>query len=123
MDRILNAPTPQVSGQVYYVGDEPIDLLDWVNEFSLTQRGKPVRVVPAVLLRVLARSGDVLKRMGIGFPITSSRYRSMTTSNEISMRRTIETFGMPPFSLRDGVVQTVDWLRQYHPSLVSVPAT
>jgi len=122
MNRILEAAEPQVSGKVFYVGDQPLDLLDWVNAFSRAQRGSEVRVVPAAALRALARVGDALKRFRLTFPITSSRYESMTTSNEISMSPTFNALGTPPYSLEDGVLETVEWLRRHHPGLVSVRA-
>src|SRR4030095_8561702 len=76
MMKICEAEPSRVHGRVYYVGDQPIDLIHWVNGFSLRQTGRQVRVVPASLIRLLALCGDGLARVGIKFPITSSRYRS-----------------------------------------------
>jgi GlcNAc-P-P-Und epimerase len=118
--RMCEAPTAQVASRVYYVGDAPIDLLDWVNGFSVRQIGRKVWVVPSILIRLLATVGDVLKAAGLRFPITSSRYKSMTTSNDAPMEPTLSTFGKPPYSLDDGIEQTVAWLRVTHPELVSV---
>lgn len=116
--KIFESVPEKVTSSVFYVGDEPIELLDWVNGFSIRQTGKRVRVVPAVLLRGLALFGDLLGRMHIRFPLTSSRFRSMTTSNAVSMAATLDAFGPPPFSLDDGIEDTVKWLAQHHPELV-----
>jgi hypothetical protein len=51
-----------------------------------------------------------LKLIGIKFPITSSRYLSMTTSNNAPMDKTMEAFGTPPYSLSEGVEETIKWL-------------
>lgn len=113
------ASTPEaVASRVYYVGDEPIELLDWVNGFSIRQTGHRVRVVPAVLLRGLALFGDALALINVRFPLTSSRFRSMTTSNAVSMSETIKAFGQPPFSLEDGIEDTVKWLSLHYPEIV-----
>lgn len=118
MMQMCEASAEVVAGRVFYVGDEPIDLLDWVNGFSMRQIGRKVFVVPGALIKVLALFGDVLKHVGVQFPITSSRFKSMTTSNDAPMALTFETFGMPPHSLQSGVDETVAWLRKQHPSLV-----
>ena len=116
--KIFEASPDDVSEKVFYVGDEPIDLLEWVNGFSIRQTGSKVRVVPVAFIRMLAHIGDVLKLLHIKFPITSSRYKSMTTSNAVSMDETIKLFGEPPYSLDAGIEETVEWLRLYYPQLV-----
>jgi len=115
---IMEGPREKVNKQVYYVGDEPIDLYDWANGFSIGQIGKPVRVVPRFLVRGLALAGDVFAKIGLRFPITTSRYKSMTTSNVAPMEKTIEAFGQPPYSLQQGILESVEWMRKYHPDLV-----
>lgn len=118
--RIFESTPEKVSSKVYYVGDEPIELLAWVNGFSIRQTGRRVRVVPAAFLRVLALWGDALALLHVRFPLTSSRYRSMTTSNAVSMAETIDAFGQPPFSLEDGIEDTVRWLRLNYPEIVKI---
>jgi len=120
IDKIFEAVPERVRGKVFYVGDMPIDLLNWVNEFSLHQTGKKVKVVPRNFVRLLAIIGDVLAMADVEFPITSSRYRSMTTSNDAPMRDVLEEFGQPPYSLEDGIRETVDWLKIHHPDLVTL---
>jgi len=118
--KIVGAPREVVNEKVFYVGDMPVDLYEWVNGFSMQQAGKRVVVVPRGFVRTLAVAGDALKLIGVRFPITSSRYRSMTTSNAAPMERTFEMFGCPPFSLNEGIRQTVEWMRKYHPELIRI---
>ena len=115
---LLSSDKSKVSGKVFYVGDEPLDLYDWVNGFCLEQTGRPVRVVSRPLVRILALVGDVLKAVGFSFPITTSRYVSMTTSNPAPMKRTFEELGNPRFTLKEGINQTVNWMKIHHPHLV-----
>jgi nucleoside-diphosphate-sugar epimerase len=116
--QILSA-TPELAHQkVYYLGDRPVDLLDWVNGFSMGLRGEKVRKVPRILLRLVAFTGDILGWIKIKFPITSSRYKSMTTSNDAPMEAVFDAFGQPPCSLEEGIEETVVWLNVNHPGIV-----
>lgn len=120
---LLTADEEKFAREVFYVGDEPINLYDWVNGFSVLQTGKAVRVLPRIFVRGLALIGDVLVVFGFNFPITSSRYRSMTTSNPAPMKKTIDKLGAPKYTLLEGIGQTVDWMKQYHPHLVPMSKT
>jgi GlcNAc-P-P-Und epimerase len=115
---ILISEPSLVNRRVFYVGDRAINLYDWVNGFALAQTGKPVKVVPAWLVGALAVAGDVLSKIGIKFPITSSRYKSMTSSNDVSMEAIHALCGEPPFSLQAGIDESVNWLRDRYPDLV-----
>lgn len=117
---MLEAPAEKINGRVYYVGDMPIDIYHWVNGFSLKQIGKSVRVVPRFLVKTLAYIGDILAVVKIKFPLTASRYKSMTHSNTAPMERTIEAFGVPPYTLEQGIEETVKWMKEEHPELVKV---
>lgn len=113
MLKIFEAPPALVHEKVYYVGDPPIPLIEWVNGFALPITGRPARTVPRWLLQTLAVSGTLLNRMGIRFPITLSRYHSMTEDYVSSVDRTIDNFGVPPYSLEEGIKETVNWLQLY----------
>lgn len=118
--RILEVEQNLVNKQVIYVGDYPIDILDWVNEFSKQQIGKNVRQVDKRLLKLIALFGDALENFNIKFPLTSSRLKSMTTSNETPMQKTYDILGFPPYDLKMGVSLTIDWLKKYYPDLVKI---
>ncbi len=113
MMKILEAPPSLVNGKVYYLGDPPVPLLEWVNGFSLAITGKPVKVIPRHLLASLATIGSLLAVAGIRFPITRSRYRSMTEDYFSPVGITITAFGSAPYSLEEGIKETVKWLHAY----------
>jgi len=117
---ILEKPKDLVHQKVYYVGDRPIDLYDWVNGFNLRQTGKKVIVMPRFFVFSLAILGNALRLVGIKFPITLSRYRSMTTSNPAYMEKTFQELGEPGYTLDQGIEETVRWLRTTHPDLVKI---
>lgn len=113
MLKILEAPSAIVDKKVYYLGDPPISLLDWVNGFSMAITGKPVRTVPRWFFKMLATAGSALNVFGIHFPIQLSRYRSMTEDYFSPMEPTIMNFGSPLYSLEGGINETVEWLKSY----------
>jgi nucleoside-diphosphate-sugar epimerase len=111
---LIAADAAKINGKIFYVGDAPRNLLDWVNGFSFALRDRPVRVVPRPLLRTVALAGDVIGKVrGREFLIHSSRFRSMITSDRAPMSATFELLGPSPFSLKQGVDETVQWLRSY----------
>ncbi|HMC97382.1 MAG TPA: hypothetical protein VKG92_07015, partial [Flavobacteriales bacterium] len=87
----------------------PFDLKRWVEAVSHALIGKPVRYIPTGLIRAVAFFGDLLKAVHVPFPITSGRFRSMTSDYITPMDRTIEALGEAPFSLEEGVAETVRW--------------
>lgn len=108
---ILNKPAAQVNGRVFYVGDAPIELLDWTNAFSVALTGKPVRKVPYGVLAGIARFGDLVVKAGGKFPLFSSRLASMTENYVTPMEPTFAVLGRPSMTMQQGVNETVQWLR------------
>ncbi len=112
--RIFQAPADQVRGKTLYLGDPPINLLDYAEGFSQALTGRSVRVIPRPVMRVLAQLGDIPTRLtGRPFLINSSRYRSMITNYATPMEKTFELLGPNPYSLNEGIRETVAWLRSY----------
>jgi len=109
IDKLLHAEKELIDKKVFYVGDEPIDLYEWVNNFSIVLTGKSVRVAPRILLRLVALLGDVLRKLGIDFPLYSSRYKNMVFSNPCDMVKTFQITGKGPVDLLTGIMKTADW--------------
>jgi nucleoside-diphosphate-sugar epimerase len=110
--KIFETPRDTVHGKTLYLGDRPINLLDWVNGFARALTGREVRVVPRRLIRALALLGDVPTALtGKPFLINSSRLRSMTTDYETPMEPTFDLLGGNPSTLEEGISETVEWLR------------
>jgi nucleoside-diphosphate-sugar epimerase len=111
MRRIFAADVGLVRGKTLYVGDRPINLLDWTDGFSRALTGRKARVVPRPLMRALALAGDIPTTLTAKpFLINSSRYRSMITNYETPMEPTFELLGENPYSLEAGIAETVRWL-------------
>jgi nucleoside-diphosphate-sugar epimerase len=109
--QLLDVPRDLRAHRVFYVGDAPLDLLDWVNEFSIALIGRPARTVPVSVLKGIATVGDLASWARLRAPLTTDRLRSMTESYVVPMRPTFEILGRPRLPWREGVARTVEWLR------------
>lgn len=114
IEQILDAPANLVNQKVYYVGDQPINIYEWTNEFSKAITQHEVRVIPRSIVRTMALLGDLLKITGVQFPIHSARFQSMVTDYPTPMEPTFQAFGIPPFSLTEGIRETTAWLKSQH---------
>lgn len=110
IQKILDAPRELVDHRTLYLSDPPGDIYQWANTFSVALTGRPARKVPRWILGGIGYMGDVIALLGIRFPLTSSRYRSMTSDYVVSLDSTYHILGRPPISLEDGVRETVSWL-------------
>jgi nucleoside-diphosphate-sugar epimerase len=111
---LMWAEVASVDAHVFYIGDLPQDLREWVNSLSFALRGCSVTIVPRLLLRSVGLIGDLIGKLsGREFLIHSSRYRSMVTSETAPMAATYALLGPSPISLDQAVGETVLWLRTY----------
>ena len=114
IDGLLRAPIPAVDKKVFYVGDDNISQHEWLDRFSRGLTGKGVRTVPLCLIHAMAVFGDVLKAVGLRFPMYGSRYRNLIADNPVPMRPVLDLLGTPPHTLDQGIRETVEWLRVYY---------
>lgn len=111
IQKILEAPSELINREVYYVGDSLIPQINWIDAFSIALTKRNVTQVPKEWIRLLARIGDAAGMLGIKFPMDSSRYFNLTTTNPVPVEKAIKQFGVPPYSLENGIAETVAWLK------------
>ena len=108
--QLMERAPDQVRGKAFYVGDQPGDIYEWTNTFSLALTGKAARRIPRIFLWSVAMTGSALSSVGLSFPITLSRYKSMTTDYATPITATRDIVGKAPYDLEKGVEETVQWL-------------
>ena len=97
--------------QPYWVSDyEPYDLAEWADEIRQQLAAPRIRAVPEKVLRVLARTGDVLAGCGAPAPLTSFRLRNLITDMVYDTSETQRIVGPLPFNRKTGVGLTARWL-------------
>ncbi len=108
---ILFTQTKKAAEKVFYIGDyPPTNINEWADEIA-NELGTHIRTAPFPLIRMAALAGDLLKRLGISFPITSFRLKNMTTNNVLDVLNTIRIAPNSPFTRKMGIKLTIDWLR------------
>ena len=108
--QILSSPTPDEQNKVFYLGDAPTNIEQWADEIA-NELGYKVHRCPYALLKLAAWGGDVLKLLGVHFPMTSFRLRNMTTNNVVDLTSTNKLAPNPPFSRIEGVKITLNWMK------------
>ena len=110
IEQILFNDTRAENQKVFYIGDNPpTNIEDWANEIA-DELGYKVQRMPWWLLRITAWVGDLLKFVGISFPMTSFRLKNMTTDNIIDLSATYKIAPNPPYSRMQGIRETLKWL-------------
>ena len=105
----------KVDKRTFYVSDvRNMDLLEFAREIQAAFGAPPVREAPMTLLRAIACGGDILKAVGMqNPPLTSFRLGNLLTPMNYDMSSTFESAGPDPYSLKDGVEATVEWILQH----------
>lgn len=108
---ILNSTPQKVNHNVYYLGDySPYDITEWANEIGGIAKIK-IPQIPYFLFQLAARFGDVLKAIGIIFPMTSFRLKNMTTDNIHDLTPVQQIAPLLPISRKEGSNATIQWIR------------
>ena len=110
---ILNSPEEKVNKQVFYVGDDPIQIDRWSIGFFKAFRGKDPIKVPMKAMKILGYIGDVISVViRRPFFITSSRLNSMTEDYISPVTKTKNLCGDAPYSLENGIEEVVNWYQK-----------
>ncbi|QEP43587.1 NAD(P)-dependent oxidoreductase [Ectothiorhodospiraceae bacterium BW-2] len=114
INQLLHAPVEQIDRQLFYLGDRPpIPISEWADEIAaIAKVHQPIKL-PFVLFQGLAKIGDGLHRLKLPFPMSSFRLTNMTTDNILPLDNTYRVCGEPPYSRREGVERTLQWLRRH----------
>lgn len=111
---ILDAKPDIVNRSVYYIGDyAPYDITEWANEIA-AHEGMKIPQIPFFLFFLAGKFGDLLKVMGITFPMTSFRLKNMTTDNIQDLRPIREIAPSLPVTRLEGNNATIHWLKEKH---------
>ncbi|GAA0648404.1 NAD-dependent epimerase/dehydratase family protein [Brevundimonas lenta] len=103
------APAEQVNRHTFYLADsDPIDLRAWAGGFGKWFH-KPIATLPTPLARSLARTGDVLTKRGVRFPLTSQRLDNMLTEYVYDVAPIEAVHGRTLIGMEEGIERTARW--------------
>jgi nucleoside-diphosphate-sugar epimerase len=112
--KLLLAPKENTDRKVFYLGDSPpIDLYEFANEVQAALNTKKIRHLPLWFVKVLAKTGDILKSLGWkNFPLTSFRLNNIRTEYVFNLQPIMDIVGPLPYDFKTGVKRTVRCMRQ-----------
>lgn len=107
---ILKADQTKVNKRVFYLGDyEPYDITEWANEIA-KEAGIWIPRIPYWCFVCAGWFGDLLKKFGIPFPMTSFRLHNMTTDNVHNLNPIKEIAPNLPVNRIAGTRKTLEWI-------------
>jgi len=114
--KLLVGPDDLVNSNTFYLADySPLVLKDFANYAQKEMGARRILTLPLWLMRLFAKSGDILK--GLFWrnpPLTSFRLHNIIT-NEIQETSSLEKITGPlPYSYQTGIEKTVAWLKTQH---------
>jgi len=113
--KLLDADREQINRKVLYLSDyEIFTIKDWADMISMKLRNKRIKIVPQAFVCLLAWGGDLLKLCGIKEPPFSSfRLRNMRADTTgIPLEPIKQITGPLPYSMEQGVEETIAWMLQ-----------
>lgn len=107
---ILDADAEKVNRKVFYIGDyEPYDITEWANEIA-KEAGIWIPRIPYWCFMCAGWLGDLLKKFGVAFPMTSFRLHNMTTDNVHNLDQIKIIAPNLPVTRKEGTKRTLDWI-------------
>jgi nucleoside-diphosphate-sugar epimerase len=112
MQRLLLHPEDTVNSETYYLGDYPENSIqEWADMIRKNLGKGKTLVFPIPLMQLMALTGDLLKKMGwTDPPITTFRLNNMLTGSHYPIEKTQEVVGDLPYTIEEGVNQTLCWM-------------
>jgi GlcNAc-P-P-Und epimerase len=113
--QFLSVPEDLVHGRTFYVADYlPLEIREMAETIREAFGAATVRDVPICVLRVLAAAGDGVGKLGWkNPPLTSFRLKNLRTQMVYDMSSTQEIAGPCPYTMKQGVRETVEWIKQH----------
>jgi nucleoside-diphosphate-sugar epimerase len=109
IEKILLSDTFSDDNKIFYIGDYvSTNIEEWANEIAKVLNYK-INRVPYYVILAAALAGDVLKKIGVSFPMTTFRLRNMTTDNIVDLSNTKVIASELPYTRMKGIVKTLEW--------------
>lgn len=108
---IFEADAEKVNRKVFYLGDyKPYDITEWANEIA-KEAGIWIPRIPYWCFVAAGWFGDLLKKFGIAFPMTSFRLHNMTTDNVHNLEPVKAVAPNLPVNRIEGTKRTLEWIK------------
>jgi nucleoside-diphosphate-sugar epimerase len=114
LEQLAYAPADKLQGRTLYLGDyPPTDVREMADLIQRCTAAPRIRTIPRWPLAVVAHIGDLLQRVGWSEPpLTTFRLDNLTTEMVYDLAPLHDAVGPLPFSVAEGVQETVGWIRK-----------
>ncbi len=112
LNKLLLCSSELINKKILYLCDyPPLVLQEWAKIIQNELGIRTIHTLPLPLLRILAKIGDLLKFFGYYHtPLSSFKLNNLITDMVYDTALLSEICGELPFSLYDGVKETIHWL-------------
>ena len=111
--KLINASKDQIEKKVFYLGDSNNYIIrDWAIEIAKESNSKEIKIIPKLIVFLVAILGSILKKIGINFPMTIFRYKNMTKDNRIDLRKIKTLASQLPYTRIEGTRRTINWMKK-----------
>ncbi len=100
-----------IACKTFYVSDEPVWLLDFVENIHKNLDKTNVKKLPVWLFYLAAVIGEISKKINIRFPMDMIRFTNMVTPNPIDLDNTYKVLGKGKYSFEESIKITIDWYK------------
>ena len=113
LERLMEASSDLIANKTFYLADyPPIDLKVYADSIQNKIGVSKIKTIPLPLIKGAAIFGDILKFLGWrNAPLTSFRLKNLLTTMVYDTDSLKSIVGSLPYSMEQGVNETVDWLR------------
>lgn len=101
----------KIINNVLYVGEKEISSKIWLEDLHVELKGRKPRYIPKLILLNAARLGDIMIKIGLPFPIYSTRYMNMLEDYLVPIDETIEKYGIQYPNLKSNIKETINSYR------------
>jgi nucleoside-diphosphate-sugar epimerase len=113
IEKILFTETRDELKKVFFVGENPAtNIEEWGNEIA-DELSIKIRKLPYSIIKIAAFFGDIMKLIGVQFPMNSFRLHNMITDNIIDLKNTYEIAQSLPYTRKEGIKKTLKWINKH----------
>ena len=115
INRLLDDFPVEFDKKTMYLCDyEPINVYEWSKQIANSYGNRPPMQVDLGLLKLIAKFGDLLKKLGYREPpLTTFRLNNILTNMIYDTQAMEKHCGELPFSQSEGTLETLDWIAQH----------
>lgn len=112
MSRLLFSEAESSHGETFYLADYPEhSIQEWGDLIQRSLGRRRIPVMPIPILRTIAGVGDLCKKIGWQDPpLTNFRLNNMLTGAHYPIEKIQQLAGSLPYSMEEGVRQTIRWM-------------